>query len=350
MMERFAGGALRRLLQEARGEGRRSPGFHGAIALFAAEPGVPARAVRGRARAAARAPRRHLPGHPRGLRQCARARGRIGWNAARRGRSEARALARRARAAAPVPALPRGPVCLGMGLALPPPGRPRRRPRSGGRRGGGRRLTTCRRRRPRPAANIARLASRTRRLPFRRGDGVGQGGRRRPRLPRARGRDGRHRAPRPGARGRGHRSRRRRGRSASVRCRRRRARRRRGRSADRCGLRRQRRRSGEPCAGALLRRADEARHRRGKAGGSTRFPSIRSRPDATGPPRSGRCSATRASRTCRSPTSAPPSISRRQSSSSTTAARCSTPCARARRLPGSCRRSGTTGTSSWTAA
>ena len=41
MMERFAGGALRRLLQEARGEGRRSPGFHGAIALFAAEPGVP---------------------------------------------------------------------------------------------------------------------------------------------------------------------------------------------------------------------------------------------------------------------------------------------------------------------
>ena len=41
MMERFAGGALRRLLQEARGESDRSPGFRGAIALFAAEPSVP---------------------------------------------------------------------------------------------------------------------------------------------------------------------------------------------------------------------------------------------------------------------------------------------------------------------
>jgi predicted acylesterase/phospholipase RssA/CRP-like cAMP-binding protein len=41
MMKRFAGGTLRRLLQDARGEGRRSRGFRGAIALFAAEPGVP---------------------------------------------------------------------------------------------------------------------------------------------------------------------------------------------------------------------------------------------------------------------------------------------------------------------
>jgi predicted acylesterase/phospholipase RssA/CRP-like cAMP-binding protein len=41
MMERFAGGMLRRLLLEARGESARSPGFRGAIALFAAEPGVP---------------------------------------------------------------------------------------------------------------------------------------------------------------------------------------------------------------------------------------------------------------------------------------------------------------------
>ena len=40
-MARFAGGTLRRLLQEARGEARRSPGFRGAIALFAGEPGVP---------------------------------------------------------------------------------------------------------------------------------------------------------------------------------------------------------------------------------------------------------------------------------------------------------------------
>jgi len=41
MMERFAGGALRRLLQEARGESDRNPGFRGAIALFAGEPSVP---------------------------------------------------------------------------------------------------------------------------------------------------------------------------------------------------------------------------------------------------------------------------------------------------------------------
>lgn len=40
MMERFAGGMLRRLTQEARGERRRSPGFRGAIALFAADAGV----------------------------------------------------------------------------------------------------------------------------------------------------------------------------------------------------------------------------------------------------------------------------------------------------------------------
>jgi len=41
MMTRFAGGALRRLLREARGEGDRGRAFRGAIALFAAEPGVP---------------------------------------------------------------------------------------------------------------------------------------------------------------------------------------------------------------------------------------------------------------------------------------------------------------------
>jgi predicted acylesterase/phospholipase RssA/CRP-like cAMP-binding protein len=41
MMERFAGGMLRRLLQEARGESAHSRGFRGAIALFAGEPGVP---------------------------------------------------------------------------------------------------------------------------------------------------------------------------------------------------------------------------------------------------------------------------------------------------------------------
>jgi NTE family protein len=41
MMERFAGGTLRRLLQEARRDGARSRSFRGGIALFAAEPGVP---------------------------------------------------------------------------------------------------------------------------------------------------------------------------------------------------------------------------------------------------------------------------------------------------------------------
>jgi predicted acylesterase/phospholipase RssA/CRP-like cAMP-binding protein len=40
MMERFAGGALRRLLQQSRGE-RQSAGFHGAIALVAADRQVP---------------------------------------------------------------------------------------------------------------------------------------------------------------------------------------------------------------------------------------------------------------------------------------------------------------------
>ena len=40
MIQRFAGGELRRLAQEARGERRRSRGFRGAIALFAAD-GVP---------------------------------------------------------------------------------------------------------------------------------------------------------------------------------------------------------------------------------------------------------------------------------------------------------------------
>jgi NTE family protein len=41
MMERFAGGTLRRLLQEARGERRRNARFRGAIALFAADEDAP---------------------------------------------------------------------------------------------------------------------------------------------------------------------------------------------------------------------------------------------------------------------------------------------------------------------
>jgi predicted acylesterase/phospholipase RssA/CRP-like cAMP-binding protein len=41
MMERFAGGALRRLLQQSRGERQSASGFHGAIALVAADRQVP---------------------------------------------------------------------------------------------------------------------------------------------------------------------------------------------------------------------------------------------------------------------------------------------------------------------
>ena len=213
---------LRRLLQDARGERRTHPRLSRGDRAVRSRAGRPARAVRTRARAAARAPGRDAAGYSRGVRRRPRAGGRIRRDAARRGRGEARTVAGGAGAGAPVPPVSRGRSRLGVGSALPPPGRPRRGHRSRGRRERVRRAPPWLRRRGRPAADVARPAPR-RGVPARRGRCVARRGRRGRRLPRARRLARGRRAPRTAPRRRGHGARDRRRRGPRVRSRRRRA-------------------------------------------------------------------------------------------------------------------------------